>query len=126
MFLNFSAIHTSVHVRPDFPSPWMDPLSLCQSHFGLTALLFEKHIPFMNAVNATYTLDTLQFTYVQALTNILYHLAERPELYVDALREEVRDVVGRFGWSKAAMREMVKVDSFVREAERFNGLSCCA
>ena len=61
----------------------------------------------------------------QALTNILYHLAAHPEIYLDSLRREVEEVTGRLGWTKAALREMIKVDSFVRESERFNGLSCC-
>lgn len=56
---------------------------------------------------------------------MLYHLAEQPEIYLGPLRKEVEDVVSRMGWTKAALREMVKVDSFVRESERFNGLSSC-
>ncbi|KAG6808415.1 hypothetical protein H0H92_004233 [Tricholoma furcatifolium] len=58
-----------------------------------------------------------------ALTNILYHLAANPERYLEPLRNEVEAVVGRQGWTKAALRDMVKIDSFVRESERFNGLS---
>ncbi|KAG6887515.1 hypothetical protein C0995_014711 [Termitomyces sp. Mi166 len=58
-----------------------------------------------------------------ALTNVLYHLAEHPERYLQLLREEVEQVVARQGWTKAALRDMIKIDSFVRESERFNGLS---
>ncbi|KAJ7695419.1 cytochrome P450 [Mycena rosella] len=63
-------------------------------------------------------------TSTHALTNIIYHLAARPEIYLDSLRREVEEVTSRLGWTKAALREMIKVDSFVRESERFNGLSC--
>jgi hypothetical protein len=62
---------------------------------------------------------------MQALTNALYHLAEHPEVYLQPLRNEVEGVIAKLGWTKAALREMVKVDSFVRESERFNGLSSC-
>jgi hypothetical protein len=62
---------------------------------------------------------------MQALTNALYHLAENPEVYLQPLRNEVEGVIAKLGWTKAALREMVKVDSFVRESERFNGLSSC-
>ncbi|KAG6909195.1 hypothetical protein DXG01_001709 [Tephrocybe rancida] len=62
-------------------------------------------------------------TSTHALTNVLYHLAEHPEIYLQPLRKEVEDVIARLGWTKAALRDMVKVDSFVRESERFNGLS---
>ncbi|KAJ6595829.1 hypothetical protein DFH09DRAFT_856484, partial [Mycena vulgaris] len=40
------------------------------------------------------------------------------------VRREVEEVTGRLGWTKSALREMVKIDSFTRESERFNGLSC--
>ncbi|KAJ7250589.1 cytochrome P450 [Mycena rebaudengoi] len=63
-------------------------------------------------------------TSTHALTNILYHLAERADMYLDPLRREVEEVTNRLGWTKAALREMIKIDSFVRESERFNGLSC--
>ncbi|KAF8961742.1 cytochrome P450 [Flammula alnicola] len=62
-------------------------------------------------------------TSAHALTNILYHLAEHPEIYLQPLRNEVEGAIAKLGWTKAALREMVKVDSFVRESERFNGLS---
>ncbi|KAF8904069.1 cytochrome P450 [Gymnopilus junonius] len=62
-------------------------------------------------------------TSTHALTNVLYHLAEHPEIYLQSLRNEVEGVTEKLGWTKAALRDMVKVDSFVRESERFNGLS---
>lgn len=62
---------------------------------------------------------------IQALTNVLYHLAEHPEIYLQPLRNEVEEVIAKLGWTKAALRDMVKIDSFVHESERFNGLSSC-
>ncbi|KAH0587050.1 hypothetical protein H2248_005870 [Termitomyces sp. 'cryptogamus'] len=60
---------------------------------------------------------------LQALTNVLYHLAEHPERYLQPLRDEVEELVTRQGWTKAALRDMIKIDSFIRKSERFNGLS---
>ncbi|TRM59925.1 cytochrome P450 [Schizophyllum amplum] len=62
-------------------------------------------------------------TSTSTFTNVLFHLAAEPE-YIEPLREEVEEVVGRHGWTKTAMREMIKLDSFLRESGRFNGLGC--
>jgi hypothetical protein len=39
------------------------------------------------------------------------------------LREEVSAVVEELGWTKAAMSKMVKLDSFMKEAQRLSGVS---
>jgi hypothetical protein len=39
------------------------------------------------------------------------------------MRDEVEAAIKEFGWTKAAMDNMVKVDSFLRESLRMNGLS---
>ncbi|KAI0067894.1 cytochrome P450 [Artomyces pyxidatus] len=57
-----------------------------------------------------------------AFTHALYHLASKPE-YVEALRSEVEKVVAADGWTKAAIGKMRKVDSFLRESQRFNGIN---
>ena len=41
------------------------------------------------------------------------------------LREEVEPVVAEHGWSKVALAKMRKLDSFLREAQRFEGLGIC-
>ncbi|KAJ6555170.1 cytochrome P450 [Mycena vulgaris] len=57
-----------------------------------------------------------------SFTQALYHLALSPE-YVTPLREEVEAAVRDEGWSKAAMGKCSKLDSFLRESQRFNGVS---
>ena len=56
---------------------------------------------------------------VQAFTHALYYLAANPE-YAVALREEVNAVVGEYGWTKAAIDRMCRIDSFIRESQRLN------
>lgn len=51
----------------------------------------------------------------------LFTLAAHPQ-YVDELREEVESVVQEYGWSKNSLQRMRKVDSFLKEAERNNGM----
>ncbi|KAJ7708346.1 cytochrome P450 [Mycena rosella] len=57
-----------------------------------------------------------------SFTQALYHLALSPE-YVAPLREEVEAAVREEGWTKAAMGKCSKLDSFLRESQRFNGVS---
>ncbi|KAL4076426.1 cytochrome P450 [Scleroderma citrinum] len=54
-------------------------------------------------------------------TQALYHLAANPH-YVQALREEVEAVVEKYGWTKDAITEMRKIDSFLTETQRFEGV----
>ena len=60
----------------------------------------------------------------QSFTHALYPLAANPE-YARILREEVESVVATDGWTKLAMGKMHKVDSFLRESQRFDGLGVC-
>ncbi|TFY79745.1 hypothetical protein EWM64_g4272 [Hericium alpestre] len=57
-----------------------------------------------------------------AFTHVLYLLAAHPE-YVQPLRDEVESIIAVEGWTKAAIGKMFKVDSFIREATRINGLN---
>ncbi|KAJ7241340.1 cytochrome P450 [Mycena haematopus] len=54
-----------------------------------------------------------------AFTQALFDLTTHPE-YLTPLREEAERVVGEEGWSKAALNNMVKIDSFLRESMRIN------
>ncbi|KAH9482089.1 Cytochrome P450 monooxygenase 151 [Psilocybe cubensis] len=59
-----------------------------------------------------------------AFAQALYELCDRPE-YVQPLREEALSVMRHIGhgkWTKAAVGEMYKTDSFLRETQRYNGL----
>jgi hypothetical protein len=51
----------------------------------------------------------------------LYRLLANPE-YIEPLRQEVEAVVAEEGWTKAAMDKMHKIDSFLRETQRVDGL----
>ncbi|KAI0714854.1 cytochrome P450 [Earliella scabrosa] len=57
-----------------------------------------------------------------SLTHALYDLAAHPEC-LEPLREEVETVVASDGWTKAGLNKMWKVDSFLKESHRWNGLT---
>ncbi|KAI0640042.1 cytochrome P450 [Trametes polyzona] len=56
-----------------------------------------------------------------SFTQAIYHLAERPE-YLGPLREEIESILSEEGWTKNAMDKMRKLDSFLRESQRHNGV----
>ncbi|KAF4600637.1 hypothetical protein EYR38_005280 [Pleurotus pulmonarius] len=56
-----------------------------------------------------------------SFTQALFQLAAHPE-YLLPLREEVEAITNEEGWTKAAMGKMLKIDSFIRESIRFEGL----
>ena len=64
---------------------------------------------------------------LQTLTHTLYQIASMPE-YIAPLREEIEQVSERIGWTKEGIDSMHKVDSFMRESQRVNGIgtSTCA
>lgn len=57
-------------------------------------------------------------TDMQTVTVALYILAANPD-YSVALREEIEAVVSDEGWSKDALGNMHKLDSFLKESQRF-------
>ncbi|KAI0059479.1 cytochrome P450 [Artomyces pyxidatus] len=56
-----------------------------------------------------------------SFTQAIYRLAANPE-YLLPMREEVEAIVAAEGWSKAALQKMRRVDSFLRETQRCDGL----
>lgn len=44
---------------------------------------------------------------------------------MEPLREEVREVTERYGWTKDSMGMLVKMESFLRESQRVSGTSLC-
>nr|BAK09398.1 cytochrome P450 [Postia placenta] len=56
-----------------------------------------------------------------AFTNALYLLAAHPE-FAPLLRAEIEGVVAKEGWTKAAMNDMRRLDSFLKETLRYTGL----
>ena len=57
------------------------------------------------------------------MTQALYDLAVHPE-YVKEMREEAEAMIDANGWTKPAMQGMRKIDSFLKESQRFSGLGC--
>lgn len=58
------------------------------------------------------------FTTASNVYHILYDLCIRPE-YIEPLREEALEV-GEVSMTRANVAKLVKLDSFIREAQRFN------
>ncbi|KAK7007969.1 cytochrome P450 [Favolaschia claudopus] len=56
-----------------------------------------------------------------AFTHALFDLTTHPE-YLLPMREEAERVIKEEGWTKAALNNMVKIDSFFRESQRINTL----
>jgi hypothetical protein len=52
----------------------------------------------------------------------LYRLLSNPE-YIEPLRQEVDAVIREEGWTKAGIDKMYKIDSLLRETQRFDGFS---
>ena len=61
---------------------------------------------------------------MQSFTHALYHLAAQPKL-AQTLREEVEPILKEDGCTKDALERMHKVDSFLKESLRVNGVSIC-
>ena len=57
----------------------------------------------------------------QSLTHVVYDLAAYPELAVP-LREEIEPIIAAEGWTRAALGKMWKLDSLLRESQRFHGI----
>ncbi|KAI0277140.1 cytochrome P450 [Russula aff. rugulosa BPL654] len=56
------------------------------------------------------------------LTQALYRLLANPE-NIEPLRQEVDAVIREEGWTKAGVDKMHKIDSFLRETQRVDGVS---
>ncbi|KAI6165103.1 cytochrome P450 [Pisolithus thermaeus] len=73
-----------------------------------------RRILFMVLVSIQGTASTLM--------SAVYNLAAHPEYFLP-LREEVDAVVRQDGWTKAAIDKMYKIDSFLKESYRLDGVS---
>jgi len=58
----------------------------------------------------------------KTFTQALYRLLANPE-HIEPLRQEVEAVVAEEGWTKAGLDKMYKIDSFLRETQRLDGLA---
>ena len=61
----------------------------------------------------------------QTFIQVLYRLLAHPE-YFEPLRQEVDAVIREEGWTKAGVDKMHKIDSFLRETQRVDGLGLCS
>ena len=52
---------------------------------------------------------------------MFFDLAARQE-YIAPLRTEIEQAIGEQGWTKEAMGQMRKLDSFLRESSRLSGI----
>jgi hypothetical protein len=59
---------------------------------------------------------------IQVLAQILCRLVSNPE-YIEPLRQEVEAVIAEEGWTKAGIDKMRKLDSFLREIQRTEGIA---
>ncbi|CCL98903.1 uncharacterized protein FIBRA_00910 [Fibroporia radiculosa] len=57
-----------------------------------------------------------------SVTHALYHLAAAAE-HIQPLRDEIETAIAAEGWTKEAIGKMWKLDSFMRESQRLNGIS---
>ena len=64
----------------------------------------------------------LSIIILQSFTQALYMLACHPE-WVALLREETEAVVHQEGWTKASLQKLRRMDSFMRENQRMNGIT---
>ncbi|EIW74949.1 cytochrome P450, partial [Coniophora puteana RWD-64-598 SS2] len=63
----------------------------------------------------------INFAAIHTLSQALFNLATYP-IYVSQLREEVTRVVNAEGWSKTALGKMVRLESFLAETMRVDGM----
>ncbi len=56
------------------------------------------------------------------MTQVLYRLLAYPE-YIEPLRQEVDAVISEEGWTKAGIDKMHKIDSFLCETQRLDGIT---
>ena len=64
---------------------------------------------------------SLTYAAPQIFTQALFYLAANRQ-YIQPLREEVEEIVEKDGWTEIAVRKMRKVDSFLKECMRMEGL----
>lgn len=83
-------------------------------------LPFTQHRWFASIISLTFVHEHAS----QGYTHALYDLATYPEI-VGPLREEVETVIQAEGWTKDAMGKLHKLDSFMKESQRYNGVGAC-
>ena len=68
-------------------------------------------------------LESLIFAFnAQAINHALLHLADS-SVHLQSLRQEAEEVIGKEGWSKTSLGKLHRLDSFLRESQRLNGVN---
>ncbi|KAJ7140569.1 cytochrome P450 [Mycena crocata] len=98
--------------KPNDMITWLFELASPQER-TVPAIIQRMLVVLMAAIH------TSSFTFTEALLD----LATYPE-YIPPLRDEAQTVVKRKGWKKAALGDMHKIDSFLRESQRKTNISC--
>lgn len=82
----------------------------------------EKEKEFIASIQLKLSFAAIH-TSAAAPTQLLYDLCARPE-YIAPLRQEIQEVAEKHGGftNKKALKELVKLDSFMKESQRFNPL----
>lgn len=70
-----------------------------------------------------FSLSSIHTTAI-TLTHAMYDLCAYPE-YLDPLRQEMTDVLADGGWQKTTLSRLHKLDSLLKESQRFNPLFLC-
>ncbi|EJF60423.1 cytochrome P450 [Dichomitus squalens LYAD-421 SS1] len=83
----------------------------------------EKHETDVEIVERLLLLNLAAIhTSSSSIAHVLYHLAEQPEL-LSPLREEIEASIDADGWTMSAFGRMWKLDSLLRESQRYNGFT---
>ncbi|KAG9308976.1 cytochrome P450 [Chiua virens] len=88
----------------------------------LSWLMEEAEGPESTMEFLTNRILTLNFAAIHSFAHVILYLAGNPE-YIQPLREEVEAIVETEGWTKAALGKMRKVDSFLKECQRLEGIN---
>ncbi|KAF8574245.1 cytochrome P450 [Ramaria rubella] len=99
---------------PDRPNDFLSWLMLEAKGAQRTARNLTLRILGMNFA----AIHTSSMTFTHALLS----LASHPE-YIAPIRTEIETVVANNGWNKVAMTQMRKLDSFLKESQRMDGIA---
>lgn len=133
------------------PSSWVTHMHLRRAKNFLIPII-EKRMNALHSFDAEKNLDFLQYmienakndecqsellahlelmvnvggihTSSMAITNAILDLCEHPE-YITMLREEIQHALQDDGWQRNTDSKLHKMDSFLKESQRFSPLALC-
>ena len=107
--INFGAVHVRTYHR----------LSLYNIHL-IHCITDNIHCMCDLVISCWSLVMLLPQVFASALNNLLTN----PQ-YTQPLREEVEAIVEKEGWSRTSLSKMRKVDSFLKESIRIDGVDVC-